>query len=242
MTIITPRMGSFRSKPVPRDGPNKIYTPETLDHYGKLGLVSPNHLYTCQEPSGNLADSIGSLTLTANATPLYNQIVPAWTRFGVSFTGITNQSFRHLTFANSATTSLLSIAYLVINSVNGVTGIQTYGTSFNAAGISAPAAQKFRYRNGGTIVDTTNTYTGVIPLIFKHDVTNSVARLYTDSEKLSPAFGAATGTIFGYGATSGASAFTSLLWAEVHTGTAAEMSDAQIKSRLQTLGWTIAWI
>lgn len=244
MSFVYPRMGSFRSKPVPRDFLGQYYTPETIDHFDKLGLIAPTSLRLCQEASGDLLDSIGSKTLTAATSPLYQQTVSGWTRKAIGFNGGSAQRFRDAAYGNPATTSLLVIMYASMNAITAG-GFMTYGATDDAS-VSNAGAGKWRYRDAGTsggLVDTTSTYhdSAIRPLVFQYDVTNSKARLFTNTEKLSPTFGPLTGTAFAYGSNTGVSLNSRIVWACEFLGASAEMSDAQIKTYLQTLGWAISW-
>lgn len=214
--------------------------PSTSSQYTALGLVAPNDIWTCQEASGNLVSDNGTI-LTANATPLYQQALAGWTGKAVGFNGGANQRFQHATYNNAATSSLLALLYMVVTTTPaGAQGVLTAGTSFSAGGLSITATPRLRYRNGATIVDSANPYnTVVVPVVFKHDITNSVARAFTDIEKLSPTFGAAAGTIFGVG--TGTAAHFLLRYLAVWRGAAAEQSDTAIKTMLQTLRWSPTW-
>lgn len=64
-----------------------------LNFYGLSAISVPNSLWLMQEASGNLADSIGSLTLTAVTSPLYNQAASGFTRLGVAGDDNTNDRF-----------------------------------------------------------------------------------------------------------------------------------------------------
>jgi hypothetical protein len=77
---LLPVMGAPRTPLV--DGPGGWYVPQTTAEFEARGLAVPDYLWTCQETSGNLINSIGSfLSLDGNATGrLYQQSVTGWTR------------------------------------------------------------------------------------------------------------------------------------------------------------------
>lgn len=92
------------ARSVPYDGPGNWYRPQTLAHFTALSLAAPDYLWLCQEASGNLASTIGSLSLLANASPLYQQTVSGWS---CKFVGTDNTTVNQR-FANS--TALLDLA------------------------------------------------------------------------------------------------------------------------------------
>jgi hypothetical protein len=66
----------------------------------------------------------------------------------------------------------------------------------------------------------------------------------TDQDKLLPTFGGTmAGTLLGFGGVAGGNQCSNmgLVYACRFSGAAAELTAAQIKTLLQTLGWTIGW-
>ncbi len=238
------------------DGTSGIGVPNTSAEWssfisgnGLTGWSAPNSLHRLQEASGNAADSIGSLTLAAVTSPLYSQAVAGWSRVGVGFNEGTNQRFFG-TAADASTTSCLTLMYLSLGAGLDATvrGVFAYGSSVSDQGISAfvSTSNRMRLRGVAGLVDTAvgSTYgaTG-FPVVFRHDHTNAIRRLYTDDEKVSATYGAGTSaTNFGLGAImSGTSANFTAMYMATWFGAAAERSDAEIKAMLQALGWAIPW-
>jgi len=202
-------------------------------------------LRTWQEASGNLLDAIGSKTLTAGGSPLYQQTVADWSRKFISFNNTLTQRFRDATYADSTALSIFVLMYVGYNAApNASTHIMTYGAGDNTSMTAGSGGQQtFRYRQSGNISQAAGTYTGptVHPVGFLRDLTGSRARLYTLTEKLSPTFGSSTGTVFAYGANNGNSATVSFGWSAEWVGPTAEFSDAQVKVIYQQLGWSPSW-
>ena len=65
---------------VDQDATSGIYVPSSAAQFTALGLPTPAHLHLCQEASGSLADTLGSMTLAANAAPAYQQTTSGWSR------------------------------------------------------------------------------------------------------------------------------------------------------------------
>lgn len=216
---------------------------------GLTGWSAPSSLHLLQEASGNAADSIGSLTLTAVTSPLYNQAASGWTRTGVGFNEGTNQRFVG-TAADASTTSCLTLIYIALGAGVDATvrGVFAYGASVSDSGIAAllSTSNRLRLRGVAGLIDTASgsSYgSTAFPVVYRSDHTNSIRRLYTSTEKVSATYGAGTSaTNFGLGALmSGTSADFVAIYMATWFGAAAERSDAEIKSMLQALGWTIPW-
>lgn len=95
-TLLRSRNPSYGGITVTRDGPDNWYVPKSAGDFTQLGLAIPDYLWLCQEASGDLAPTIGAITLTATATGhLYQQTVTGWTQKFVGTDGSTGtQSWR----------------------------------------------------------------------------------------------------------------------------------------------------
>jgi len=226
------------------------YAPSSVAQFAALGIVTPAEIFLCQEPAGNLLGSVAAEVLAANGAPLYRQAVAGASRKGVRGDALTaNQRFLGVG-PNPTLTSVAVLLYLG-NMACDATGrpllcVGTSQSDVGLAGIDNGAGSELRYRNGGTIVDTVGVYgAGPRAALFVHDKTNNRAKLYTDLEKLTPAFGAPTaGTVFGLGACAGGTfaAITVMYVARFQGANAEALStDATAKSSLQKLGFAIPW-
>jgi hypothetical protein len=225
--------------------PNDATEWTALRAAASLVVGNPTALRRCNELSGNLLDLIGAQPLTPNATPLYDQSVTGWTRHGVGFNGGTSQRFRSAAYGNAATDSIMTLMYLGFTGAPAASSqIWCHGglddTSLTAG---SGGQRRFRYRESANISEMVGTYTEptVYPVVVRRNATASEADFYSDSEKISPTYGAGAGTAFSYGANAGTAATFTLLYAAEWLGASAEVSDANIKLMLQALGWTITW-
>jgi hypothetical protein len=244
---------------VTKDATSGVYTPSSATEWTKfiarkgLSIATPDYLHLCQEASGNLADSIGSLTLTANASPAYQQTVTGWTRKGVKGDGSTSQQrFMNASGPNPSTTSVAHFALVQHNGADGtVRGIMGSATPPGNPGVSqylSSGKVRLRVQNGATLVDTAagNDYAtgGTHPVLMLLDVTNSRFRLYTDLEKLSPAYGAGTNQTNWFIGASGTGTFANVTiayecgWSGANAETC---TDANTKALYQALGYSIPW-
>lgn len=216
-----------------------------------LSVSAPSYLHLCQEASGNLADTIGGLTLTANGSPAYQQAVAGWTRLGVKGDALTaNQRFRNITAPNPSTTSMAMFAYVAVGALDAtVRSVLGFGaisdTNVSAYVNAAPVVSRFKYRESANISDTSTAidYAGlVVPMMLLVDHTGTRARFYTNQERLSPTYGLpSTATTYFLGADAGTWAATTILYSCGWTGAAAEISDANVKALFTALGYSPPW-
>lgn len=236
---------------VDRDATSLIYVPSTVAQYSSLGLATPTEIHLCQEASGDLTGEILSEVLAANNSPAYQQSVSGWSRKGVRGNAVTaNQRFQGVGPDPSAT-SVAVLAYvgnMVPPGDGAARGIIVFGTSTSDIGISNVSAGSnvFRYRSPADIEDSVGAYgTGGHVILVVHDLVNSRSRFYTDQEKITPTFGAASsGTVYGIGGIGGGvfEAATVMYLARFEGAAAASLStDATAKSFLEALNWTIPW-
>lgn len=214
-----------------------------------LSTNGPSSLWNCQETSSNLADSIGTNPLlTANA-PLYKQTVSGWSRKGVGMGAGGTQRFTAITVPDILTTSTLVLAYVLMPGVlpGAVRNIVHVGTGATAVSHDLNTVTSSRVKASANItVGTSNPATGVVrPMLIRIDRTNSQNQGYSDLDKISPAFDAtAAGQMLCIGS-SASTGFLSMactyLYVAAWFGADAEMTDAQIKSMLVALGWSIGW-
>jgi len=218
-----------------------------LAYYGISTTVSS--AWKCDEASGNAADCVGSLTLTASGTPTYQQTVSGWSRKGFGFTDAGAQKFVAAsgTGPNPATTSVIWCFYITMPTSNPaatrtIMGASHTGTTQDMVQIvttGKPRAVVFNVTTDGT-VNVVNG--GTMPMLLKYDRTNSAARLYNTNEKITATYnsGVLDGNK-GVGPPIGTAATMNCVYGFMLQGANAELSDATVKTLLQSLGWTIPW-
>lgn len=237
---------------VSKDATSGIYVPETSAEWTALSLTAPADLWLTQESSGNLADSIGSVTLTANASPSYSNAITGWTRVGVGFTeGTANQRITAAAGVgpSPATTSIAILAYLKITTAAAGATRGILGLGSNLAVQQQSGFQKIRIACVGVNTNGTANYAdgSVHPFLFVYDRTNTKVVVYTDLETFTGTYGAgALDGNKGYGAGGSVTTPTGMnvLYGAMYTGASAEAlsTQATAKSYLQALNWTIsAW-
>ena len=236
---------------VSRDASSGVYAPATAAEwqtaFAAAGISggTPSNLWLLQEASGDLADSVGDGTLT-NASMSYQQSVSGWTRkamtspdldapymmfnaTGSSMPDLSAESGLLLTYAGITAAPAADRCVLLLGGSNS-RGIVTSGL--------AP-----KMNNGtNTATGAANVGTAVRPWVLRHNVTASTSSVFTNQEKVAPTFAASAGgkKVFFNGAVETA-AGAQFLYAACFKGSSAELSDAQLRTLLQRLGWSVAW-
>lgn len=235
---------------VTRDGASLIYAPAnttewtTLMAVAALATGNPASTWACQEASGNLADAIGGITLTqTGAGHLYQQAVAGWTRKAVQCVDATvGQKWLNTTTApNAGTTDVLLLAYVSVPVASPAATRDVCGHAA-AADCRFNTTGKLRAIFGASADLTADPRGRVMPVLVKVDNTNTISAIYTDQEKFIGTYTtpASASMVYLGGQTATASA-AAYLYAAEFTGAAARLTDAQVKTLLQTLGWTIPW-
>lgn len=233
---------------VPKDGPGNVYLPGSAANFTSLGLVVPDSLWLCQEASGNLADSIGAVPLTANAAPAYQQAVTGWAAKAVQFTdGTALQRFAAAIGVGPTpvTTSSLWGWYVSVLSAPVANRVLTSVADGAVMQRSQILTTKFLRDNCNAVTadGTTDMTTVGVDLIFvQYDRANSVAAVYSSHEKLVTTYSAlVVDALKGIGATAGAPPSSQFLRGWMYQGAKAEISSAAVKAIYTGLGWSPPW-
>lgn len=235
---------------VSRDATSSKYVPSTAGEWtatlaaASIGTGNPMSTWLLQEASGNPADSIGAVTLTATNAPGYQAAVAGWARKAVTWTDASNKQFTNFAgVPNLSANSIALLGYFYTSNtpaanreIAGV-GLATVTT------VRATTAQKYGVvDSAGIAVDGTVNYgAGVRPLLLVYNLTTSALLLYTDAEKITGVWNSTSGGGVWIGGVTATSPAGGCLYAAMWSGTAAEFNDARARSLLQTLGWTVAW-
>jgi hypothetical protein len=212
-----------------------------------LAASAPSNLWLMQEASGNLADSIGSVTLATSFTVSYQNAITGWTRDGLGTTDATNGRWlvSSGTGPNPSSTSVAALLYVRIDSTGGDRPMIVFNSAVNDwVLVNVLADGTIRgycdaNSNGGSV-----NYEGgsVIPVIVSYDRTNSRFHVYTDQEKITVTYGAVgTDGSKGFGGIGSFPATAMYLYGCWWSGANAEIlsTDANAKALLQALGWTV---
>lgn len=229
------------------DGTSGKGVPANAAEWTGLGLTC-SHLYLLQEPSGNAADSVGSTALPATNVAVYQYAVPSWTRDAMLLSPESGDRRLNATGSPWPDKSVTSQMLFMYWERSGLAGSEWNIASLGGGGSLVEAritASEFL-----KIVSGANSATGAvdygnevaIPLIIQFDKTNSVQRLITHQEILTPTYttpGSPNGLWLGAAGVNVASG--GYLYAAEFEGASAELTRTQLKTLLQDLGWTVTW-
>lgn len=223
-----------------------------LSRKGFTGITVSN-LWLCQESSGNLADSIGSMTLLKNGTTTYNNVVSGYTRTAVGIPQATAARFEAAvaTGWNISTTSVLLCMVAAITAQGAADrGLMTLGGAAAGTAVDVGVTATTHVPKLDVVGVTTSgasdpvTGAAVRPYTLQYDRTNTQSVFYDDQEKVVGTYNAgATDSNKGFGSSSNFAipAALSVIYGFALTGSSAEITPATYKSLQQALGWTIAW-
>lgn len=231
---------------VARDATSNIYAPASTAQWMQtmtvagLGAGAPALCWGCQDASGNLADLIGSNAGVMTGTPTYQVAVSGWSRLGVVGADAGTAVAASTTVGNPATVSYLALGYVGITAAPAaVRQIHTVGTGTVTTDRFNLTTAALQAVSGGSLTTGPSSpgFVAVRPQVLLYDVTNNRCLAYSDQDKVVTTRAATTGAKYAINFSfTGAWLYTALF-----TGAQAELTDAQIKTLLTTLGWSPAW-
>lgn len=239
---------------VTQDAGSGVYCPASTAEwqlvYTAAGLnpaLTPGGVWLMQEASGNLADSVATFTLAASGTGLaYQQTVAGWTRKAVTTTengtGVFANADGGLTDIGVGNIALLGYAKPTtsgsLRSILGLGLSVTRCAGERAATTGFPSITCGLNSLGGA-VDPSDR---IRPWLVQMSRSQTIAALYTDAEKIIPTFGVtAAGRQVTFGALAANSSACSYVYGAVFLGNPGNLTAAQWKTLLQTLGWNVLW-
>lgn len=226
-----------------------VYVPSSDAQWVALGETAPDSGWMCSEGSGNLADYNAALTLTATTTPTYGQTTIYFTRPGVGLDDAAADRFIAGTGVGPDYTEAqlwlfyvsLRVEAAAARIIGGACRIAS--STDNARLVLNPSAGVNRLSvncDAVTINGTADHTVGGHVFAFKYDPDNSAVVGYSELEKVTGTFSAAlVSGEKGIGGNANADMVCHAAW--LWRGVKAHKSDAQVKTLLQTLGWTIPW-
>jgi len=236
---------------VTRDATSGIYCPSTAGEWATtlaaagIAAGNPTSVWLMQDSATTLLDAVGAFPLPLGNTVTFQNAVTGWARKGVGTAdGGANCGFTSTDagLPDPATVSHLLLGYVSITGAPGGTrGAMLIGATNQHEGRGL-ATSRIRYQAVGNAADGTVDPTGQVrPFVMRINITASTNMFATDQEKQAPTFTAPTGRRIAFGGFNAAAIPGRYLYGALFTSTAAERSDANVKTLLQTLGWTIGW-
>ncbi len=248
----TPEVGGFADQLVTRGGPagpedplagvvtkdatSGIYAPANATEWAAVIAVAglstgPTHTWVHSEAASPLDDKIGTDDMSeAVGGVLYQQAKTGWSRVGIVFADAGGGTVLTAATYNSST---LFLAYVGLNGTPAASRSIAYGQG-------EIGVETTRILSGDTTTGAADVGTTVRPLVIKVDRTGSTERIYSDQEIIAQTYGAATNVV-GFGSVVQSAAPMWIGYSALFTGAAAELTDAQLRTLLQTLKWSPAW-
>lgn len=194
--------------------------------------------------SGDIAATVGTnLTTTGTLDPQTARA--GWTRKAMRYTATAGE--RSVLAAgvspNPGTESVLWIYYVDFTAA-AAANFLVATNSANPLRQMMTAAGLLRIHVNGVNTDGASDHAagGVRPIVLLFDRTNSRAMLYSDLEKITGTYSAGvTDGTKGIGMAGASPLAGDVLWMLTFAGANAEWSDANVKSFLTALGWSIPW-
>lgn len=206
--------------------------------------VVPASLWLMQEASGNLADSIGSVTMTqTGAGHQYQQAVTGHTRKAVATVdGTVGQKWLNNTTATNPNTHDTLVLMVLGTPVASPVAQRDIMAKAAADDLRINTNGKLRAVFGAAADLVNDCRNRVMPVMVKVDNTNTASQIYTDQEKFTGTYAApASAALLAFGAQTANAATMLYTYAAEFDDANARVSDAGAKSLLQALGWTIPW-
>lgn len=231
-----------------RDGPRNYRVPVSSAEFSIINTSVPDYLWLCNEASGDLETTIGSLTLTSNGagTHLYQQAITGWTRQAVGSTADGDVcAWRSLSGSqpDPGSESVAWIGYFQLPSLPGGNRIFLTVSHGGGAGTTMSAQLRttgvLRLNCGSNNTDGQYNYVDglVHPIAIVYNRTAETATIYTDQEKITGVYTSAVvqdtcglGQVVG-----GTTCVYRCLWLAAYAGSNAERTWRDV---LSILGWS----
>jgi hypothetical protein len=228
---------------VTRDATSLKYAPSNAAEWATTlavaGITSgnPASCWTFQELSGDAIDTIGSRPFVAAGTPLYQQTVSGWARKECRCVENTSDKFSATIPAANANSGLVIMYMRVHNVPSVVRKLFEYPTIY----AEVSTHPRLVADGGNLLVGTVDPGNTVHAMILRSNATLLQEAFITESEVLAPTWFIDIGTAMHVSGSGSDGAGVGIMWAAFFSGASAELTNAQTKTLLQTLGWTVAW-
>ena len=239
---------------VTRDAASGIYFPANQAEWtlmmaaAGLATGNPSLVWNHQDASGNPAEADGGVALVVeNAAGIsYQNAVAGFTRKALNTTSGTAGLVRTTDagLPDLATTSQLLLGVVKPTTIANTRDLLLMGTTATRVAAKNLLTTGFIQAIcvGNTLDGVVNEGGVVTPLALRLNRNNSTCGVFTKDEKLAVTFaGTVAGKSVAYGNLMSGCATCQYLYLVSFHGAAAQLSDAQLKTLLTALGWSIAW-
>lgn len=235
---------------VSKDATAGIYFPATSTEWSNfiarkgLAMSTPDALWLCQDASGNLADAIGSFTLTAGGTGLaYQQTVTGYSRKAITFTDGSTGNFitSSASLPNLSTQSMLTMMVVKVTTTPTVARqllLQGGAGTTNALGVAATTGV-LTATAGSTASGASNLNSGSVDVVsMETNRTATTVTATTRAQALGPTW---NGSVAGQRVViaGGSTPAMAMLYVANWHASKGEATDANLKALEQAMGFTI---
>ena len=233
---------------VTKDATGNIYFPSTAGEWtttlAVAGISSgiPTQLWLCQDSGTPLANVITpAITLATTGTaPTYQSPLTGFSRLGILCADNANTIVRSLSASlpDVSVTDVLVYGVIQTTSVAPASTRTLFGVGTTTQELQITLTPRFRGVSGANGANGTAALTSTVrPFV----LSTFLDSFYTLDEIIAPTPGAITGKCFRFASFSANAAAATHTYYTQFEGTAAQLTQGQIKTLLQTLGWTVAW-
>ncbi len=236
---------------VTKDATSNKFVPANLTEWATtiaaagISISPPDHLWLLQDAGTPYAAAIGSISLSDAGSRHDNAVtITGWSRKGQRSRG---DEFK--TSDSSLPNPLTQSQMLLVYAIPEVPGVsQTLSSNMYFGDAVQDALWQMQTDGTQAVIGLTSTnglatVTNVVhPMFLQSHRADSKVRLVTDQEKLEGTIGSPDTTKYiALGGNSINNGAVSYLYCAAWDATNAEISTANMKLLLQTLGWTVAW-
>lgn len=234
---------------ITKDATSGIYTPANSSEWDTLiaaagltgSIAAPDALHGFQDASGSITDQIGTFPLTTTGAPSYQQSESGWSRKAVVTTDGGGMIFSttNAGLPDPAAASYLGLVIMKPGIPASSRQLLRFGSSAQASlQITTNGKLRAATNSGVSFTDSTNAVSGSVHMLaLRYNFTASTVTGFTEAEKLSVTWHAASGKLLQV--TNSAPADT--LYAAHWFGAHAEVSDAVLRALEQAMRIAVAW-
>ncbi len=227
-----------------------IYVPADATEWDTVlaaaGISSggPSHLWLLQEAASPWSDTIGGVSMAQGGSGVAgNQTATGWTRKGVK-ASVADSYIIGDVGGNYNTTSGLLLQCFTLADPAANKFIAGLGTTI-AEGAGLAPGPLLRAVSNASAANGAVAHSGITAIVTRYNRTAGSLTVMSPLETVAaPVFqaqGVADDLCFMLGDGGAAATLSVMVYAALFEGAAAELSDASVRSLLETLGWEVTW-
>lgn len=220
-----------------------IGTPVSAAEWAATSTVTPSDLWLDQDLSGNAIDHVGTHNAVVGgaASWTYQDAIAGWSRRFLTVADNTTARFLYSSAPSASSHSVAMLAYVdVASAPSAERSLMSYG-GLDVRITTGGFVKVVNNSAGTSVVGQVPIVGRVVPLLLVHDITHGVHVVYTPNERIALGYAASTASTLSWGEGGDHSAHASYGYEMLAVDAGAELTDAQVRAELQTLGWDVTW-